>query len=734
MSSQQLIPWLRCRHLLNEFGDDTNAILDPFQHDILQIVGGIGAILKEFLNQKPQHISGEILNNLWNLLSSTKQQTSCIDSVSFVYLPDDILSSICTYLNLNDLNNLNQVCYITSIAIRLPLSAKPAVSQLNLIRNLSLKDCTKQIILSPYPSQQYDAMQSFQSIITADNKQDNALNTAILAAVDVGTASHLTQCLIRTCVYDAHFRFETAELLCDLLERNSSVLTVVIWQRIHQMITIKPVYDEDIIGIIMKQLAGLIASNYALVIDCNALPFIFQWMDCLLHKQFNKYEQFMMNIIKTLIVSARQNVMQYMLRDTQSSVDSLCALLNTINGRICTQFNIIVTYDTVYYKRIRHHVLHFMLFSLNRAKDQIVVHVLNAHGVQYVLAVIHELNRTNRGIHDMLILGVCVQIISAILLYSEHCVPIILDDEKDDVWGTLISVDNEDHFECTKDSIMIGNAERNDMRLDDLDETHCQIQLETDSMYLIDVSTGGIYVDDVLVGNGNRVALHNGSKIVLRAGCLWTKQHQIAYILQLKDTTKEVQVVQQLMSWSYVKQIRQYMHRDSIGFYVLLSFALLLQNSVFIAKVLKNDSNDGNAHGLLDEIIDIIMDSNVEHRKANNIKNGAQCVFNIVQNGTDEELKLLNENHGVMAALFGLMDLSIQRDQQLMVESLHCIDILLEKQVMKNGSNYSQRVYKRKIENLQYHLIEDNQDHQFSAGDDLKLSIQRLSQKYDTDA
>eukprot|EP01083_Nonionella_stella_P094176 264169_1 len=618
MSSQQLIPWLRCRHLLNEFGDDTNAILDPFQHDILQIVGGIGAILKEFLNQKPQHISGEILNNLWNLLSSTKQQTSCIDSVSFVYLPDDILSSICTYLNLNDLNNLNQVCYITSIAIRLPLSAKPAVSQLNLIRNLSLKDCTKQIILSPYPSQQYDAMQSFQSIITADNKQDNALNTAILAAVDVGTASHLTQCLIRTCVYDAHFRFETAELLCDLLERNSSVLTVVIWQRIHQMITIKPVYDEDIIGIIMKQLAGLIASNYALVIDCNALPFIFQWMDCLLHKQFNKYEQFMMNIIKTLIVSARQNVMQYMLRDTQSSVDSLCALLNTINGRICTQFNIIVTYDTVYYKRIRHHVLHFMLFSLNRAKDQIVVHVLNAHGVQYVLAVIHELNRTNRGIHDMIILGICVQIISAILLCS----------------------------------------------------------------------------------------------------------------------TKEVQMqmVQQLMTWSYVKQIRQYMHRDSIGFYVLLSFALLLQNSVFIAKVLKNDSNDGNAHGLLDEIIDIIMDSNVEHRKANNIKNGAQCVFNIVQNGTDEELKLLNENHGVMAALFGLMDLSIQRDQQLMVESLHCIDILLEKQVMKNGSNYSQRVYKRKIENLQYHLIEDNQDHQFSAGDDLKLSIQRLSQKYDTDA
>merc|ERR1712018_145841 len=100
----------------------------------------------------------------------------------------------------------------------------------------------------------------------------------------------------------------------------------------------------------------------------------------------------------------------------------------------------------------------------------------------------------------------------------------------------------------------------------------------------------------------------------------------------------------------------------------------MLNYSGFIGKILDHDSND--TKGLMDQIIDII----IAQKNVEKVKNGALCIFNIVEHGDRQNLKLLNENHGVMAALFGLMDTEIQNDQQLMINGLKCIDKLLETQ------------------------------------------------------
>ena len=119
--------WVKCRHIIEEcIADNT---INEYEKEIIEIIGGISPLLKLFFSQSPSMISESTLESLWNLLSAhneNKMKDGC--NGLLLSLPSDVLSSICTYLNISDLMCLNRVNSTLSIIVRLPNSHLMAVN------------------------------------------------------------------------------------------------------------------------------------------------------------------------------------------------------------------------------------------------------------------------------------------------------------------------------------------------------------------------------------------------------------------------------------------------------------------------------------------------------------------------------------------------------------------------------------------------------------------------------
>ena len=118
--------WVKCRHIVEEcIADNT---IDQYEQEIIEIIGGISPLLKLFFVQSPSIIPESTLESLWNLLSTKRfANLNSTEDSPLLSLPHDVLSSICTYLNISDLTCLNRVNSTLSIIVRLPNSHHLAV-------------------------------------------------------------------------------------------------------------------------------------------------------------------------------------------------------------------------------------------------------------------------------------------------------------------------------------------------------------------------------------------------------------------------------------------------------------------------------------------------------------------------------------------------------------------------------------------------------------------------------